>query len=74
MSKKILNVATFGLSGLLLGGKKRADTPPPSPTTPTVMPTADDEKVRLARKRSIVSQLGRKGRESTMLSGGKLGG
>ncbi len=73
--KKILNVATFGLAGALLGGKKKKKDEP-APVAPTVMPEPDDERIRLARKRSIASQLGRRGRDSTILTGGgsTLGG
>lgn len=71
--RKILNVATFGVAGLLLG-KKKKDAPVEAPAAPTAMPTADDETVRLARKRSIVQSMGRRGRASTDLTGGTLGG
>lgn len=71
--RKILDIGTFGLAGALFGGKKKPK-PVETAAAPAVMPTPDDEKIRLARKRSIVTQLGRKGRESTMLSGDRLGG
>lgn len=77
MSKQILNVATFGLSGLLLGsGKKKAAAPAPVAEAPKVMPLPDDEAVRRAKKQSILRQMGRGGRQSTMLTGDgdKLGG
>lgn len=38
----------------------------PEPT----MPTPDDEAVRRARRRSIARQLGARGRQSTILTGG----
>ncbi len=71
--KKILNVATFGLAGALLGGKKKAADPVAAPPPPA-MPTADDNAILRARKRTIVQQLGRKGRDSTNLTGDRLGG
>lgn len=76
MSKKILkgvaNVATFGLAGALLGGKKKPKAEPAA-ASPTVMPTPDEEAIRMARRRSITSQLARRGRQSTILTGDKLG-
>jgi hypothetical protein len=76
MSRKILNIGTFGLAGLLLGKKKKAELAPAAPEAPAIMPVADDEAVLRARKRSIVSQIGRRGRDSTMLTppGSTLGG
>lgn len=71
--RKILNIGTFGLAGMLLGGKKKAAEPAPTPT-PNVMPTPDDEGVALARRRSIARQLSRRGRDSTNLTGSTLGG
>lgn len=73
MSKNILRGignATFGLGGLLgkpfgSGKKKKAEAPPPGPI---VMPLADDEAVRRARRRGIAGQMGRRGRSSTMLT------
>ena len=43
--------------------------------TPT-MPDADDQKVQMAKKRSIIGQMQRSGRSSTILTGDddKLGG
>ncbi len=69
MARKILN-ATFGLGGLLgkpfgSGKKKKAETPAPGPI---VMPLADDEAVKRARRKSIIAQRGRSGRSSTMLT------
>lgn len=74
MSKKILNVATFGLAGALFGGKKKKAEPAPAPEAPAVMPVADDSRILQARKRSIVRQRARRGRESTILTGETLGG
>lgn len=67
MAKKILNIATFGIAGALLGGKKKKAAPAPEPG-PVVMPLADDEAIMRAKKRSIASQLKRGGRSSTILS------
>ena len=74
MAEKILNIATFGLAGALFGGGKK--TPAPVPAPELVMPIADDEAVKRARKRSIAAQLQRGGRESTILTTGSdsLGG
>lgn len=72
--KKILKVATFGLLGGILGGGKKKDKAQPAPAAPAVMPTPDDESVRMARKRAIVQQMGRRGRSSTILTGDRLGG
>lgn len=75
MSKQILNVATLGILGSVLKpfGKDKA-APAPAALTPTVMPAADDAAIKLARKRSIAAQMGRKGRDSTILTGDTLGG
>ena len=76
MAKKILNIATFGLAGALFGksGKKK-EAPAPAPAGPTIMPLPDDERVRLAKKRSIIAQMSRRGRDSTILvPGDRLGG
>lgn len=76
MARKLLNVATFGLAGAIFGGKKKKAEAAPAPEP--VMPIADDEAVRLARKRSIAAQMRRGGRGSTMLTtpstGSVLGG
>lgn len=69
MSRKILNVATFGLLG-----KKKAAPAPIAAETPAVMPMPDDSKILAAKKRAIIGQRARRGRESTILTGDKLGG
>ena len=75
MARKILDIATFGLAGPIFGGgKKREAAPAPSRATPAVMPVPDDERVNAARKRSIVRQRARRGRDSTILTSGTLGG
>lgn len=72
MSRKIFKTVTKlagGVVGGILGkalfggGKKTA-----APETPNVMPTPDDEAVKRARRRSIVEQMNRDGRQSTILS------
>lgn len=71
---KIAGAVGLGLLGksIIGGGKKKAAAvEAPDPT----MPVADDEAVRLARKRSIAAQMNRGGRSSTILSeGDSLGG
>lgn len=77
MSKKILNVATFGLAGALLkpfGKDKKKPATPVAEPGPRVMPIADDAQVMRARRQSIIQQRGRRGRASTMLTGDTLGG
>lgn len=75
MSKKILNIAAFGLAGAILGGKKKKPEPTPTPEPePNVMPLPDDEKIMQARRKSIASQRRRSGRSSTILTGETLGG
>ncbi len=67
MSKKILN-ATFGLAGLIgkpFGKDKKKAAPTPEPS-PRVMPIADDEDVRRARRSALMRR--RSGRTSTMLT------
>jgi len=69
MSKKILNVATFGLAGSLLKpfSKKKKETAAAPVAEPT-MPIADDEAIMRARKRAVAQQLQRGGRSSTILT------
>lgn len=69
MAKKLLNIATFGVAGALFGksGKKKAAEPVKD--GPIVMPLADDDAIKRARRRSITEQMGRGGRSSTILSG-----
>jgi len=66
MSRKILNVATFGLAGALLGKKKKAADP--APVAQPAMPIADDEAIMRARKRAVAQQIQRGGRSSTILT------
>lgn len=68
MAKKILKVVLSPLGAALgiMGGKKKAPEPEKGPV---VMPLADDEAVRRAKKRSIIEQMGRGGRSSTLLTG-----
>jgi hypothetical protein len=77
MAKKILGAVTnpFGLVGSLLGGKKKKAETPVMGTPEPVQPLVDDARAKVARKRSVIQQLNRGGRQSTLLSGGdKLGG
>ena len=76
MAKKILR--TVGLVGGLvgsaigntvgglIGGKKKKAAEPQK--GPVVMPMADDEAVRRAKRRSLIEQTSRGGRQGTMLS------
>lgn len=72
MAKKIVKTVgglatgvVGGLIGSALKGKKKPDAPEvPAP----VMPLPDDEAIRAAKKRSIISQRGRAGRSSTILT------
>lgn len=79
MARKILNVATFGLAGLVapkLFGKKKSAPAPTEAPVPT-MPLPDDQAVALAKKQAIIRQMSRGGRSSTILtgdSGSTLGG
>lgn len=71
MAKKLIGgVAKIALGTvgtvLGLGGKKKAAAPTPGPQ---IMPLADDEAVKRARRRSVADQMQRGGRTSTMLSG-----
>lgn len=78
----ILKTVAFGAAGHLIGSALNKNKTPaataPVAATPAVMPTPDDEAIRLARKRSITQQLSRGGRQSTLLTqapaGQKLGG
>lgn len=73
--KKILKGAVGFIGSTILGlDKKKDKTPEPTPQAPAVMPAPDDEEVRRARRMSIARQLGRRGRESTILTGDTLGG
>ena len=73
-----LPLALGGLAGLaakkLLSPKKQEAPAPAAPAGPTIMPLADDERVKEARRRSIIQQRARSGRDSTILTGDKLGG
>jgi len=83
MAKKVFKTVgslaglPFGLIGSAIGGtvgslagslfgKKKSGGSPSSPAP--VMPIADDEAVKRARRRSVASQMQRGGRTSTMLS------
>lgn len=77
MAKDILKGAASIASGGLLGlvpklaasvASPRSTTAPTPAPGPIVMPIADDEAVKRARKRSIAAQLQRGGRSSTILT------
>lgn len=74
MAKKIIKSVgkvALGAVGSIIGGKllgsKKKSAPEPGPI---VMPIADDEAAKAARKRSIAAQMKRGGRSSTILSEG----
>lgn len=71
MAKQILGAVASPLATLLGITKKSTPTPTPAPAAsgPKIMPLADGDAVKAARKKSIAAQLGRGGRSSTMLSG-----
>lgn len=60
----------LGPVGSLLFGKEKAPKQPKLPALApvTVMPTPDDDAVRRARRRNLISQLAQSGRESTVLT------
>lgn len=67
------------LAGAAASGGFSSSTkaPPPTPAQkPTAMPTPDSASVEAARRRSVALQLGRSGRQSTILTGEeeRLGG
>lgn len=69
MAAAILPSVLGGVGGLVGSLLKKKSHAAPAPTPgPIVMPIADDEAVRLAKKRSIAQQVGRGGRSSTILS------
>ena len=65
----ILGGLASGLLGSLFGGKQ-GSMPAPTVEKPAVMPTPDDDAVKKAKRRSLVEQMQRKGRESTILTEG----
>jgi hypothetical protein len=72
VAKQILSAVVSPIGTLLGIGQKKATaapTPTPTATGPKIMPLADGDAVRAARKKSIAAQLSRGGRTSTMLSG-----
>lgn len=68
MSRKILNVATFGLAGSLLKPFSKKKKTPATPVAEPTMPIADDEAIMRARKRAVAQQIQRGGRSSTILT------
>jgi hypothetical protein len=67
-------ISPFATAVGLFKGKKQAAPTPEEPTP--VMPLADDEEIRRARRTSVARQMARGGRSSTILSQGSesLGG
>lgn len=70
-----------GLISSLFGGKESSPAPAPTPEPVPPMPTANDQAVKDAKKKSIAAMTARQGRASTVLSaddssgggGGSLG-
>ena len=71
----LLNPATAIAGGAYGAGKdiKNATTLPTIPKAAT-MPTIDDVAVQAAKRRSLLEQISRRGRASTILTTDKLGG
>lgn len=71
--KTLLSGVASGLVGSMFGGSK--DKPqqaaPPPVEAPTVMPVADGDAAAAAKKKSLVAQIQRRGRASTILTGGE---
>lgn len=81
MAKKILkglgSVAKFAVGGLIgssLFSKSKKKAPAVAAPVEKPMPLADDEAVRLARRKSMAMQRQRGGRTSTILTGDSDGG
>jgi hypothetical protein len=73
----LLGAGLLGVGGMAASSLLSPKEKPPvaAPAAPAVMPIADDESVRRARRRSLAMQLNRGGRDSTILSDGDtLGG
>lgn len=67
-----LSSAAGGIvSGLFGGSKGGSQQTPAAPVVekPTAMPTPDDAAMEAAKKRSLVAQIQRRGRASTILTG-----
>lgn len=69
--KTLLSGVASGLVGSLFGGDKKPQqqAAPPPVEAPTVMPTPDGQAAKDAQKRSLVAQIQRRGRASTILTG-----
>lgn len=71
--KSLLSGVASGLVGSLFGGgnkgQQQQQAAPPPVEAPTVMPTADGQATKDAQKRSLVAQIQRRGRASTILTG-----
>jgi len=60
-----LTLSPFGAVGNILNPK---NPKMPNVQEPTVMPTANDDEQRMARRRAIAAQMARSGRASTIMS------
>jgi len=71
--KTLLSGVASGLVGSMFGGSKDSQQAPAAPKieAPTVMPVADDAAAAAAKKKSLVAQIQRRGRASTILTGGE---
>lgn len=63
--------AAGGIVSSLFGGSKGAGQAPAAPAIekPTAMPSPDDAAAQEAKKKSLVAQIQRRGRASTILTG-----
>ena len=71
MAKKVLEVAKFAIGGLIgsqLFGSKKKEEAPAEKDGPAIMPLADDEKIKAAKRKKIAQQVQRGGRNSTILT------
>jgi hypothetical protein len=73
--KTLLSGVASGLVGSIFGGgnkgQQQQQAAPPPVEAPTVMPVADDAAAQAAKKKSIAAQIQRRGRASTILTGGE---
>lgn len=57
-----------GIAKTIMGGSSAPAVTPPPIIPPTVMPTPNGDEAKKARRRSLSAQMGRQGRQSTILS------
>jgi hypothetical protein len=76
MGMTALILAGGAVAGAAAGGAFSKKPDPAEAPKPTVMPVINDAAVANARRRSLAQQLGRRGRQSTILTAeeDKLGG